>query len=89
MKFLFATGVRTSEAIGLRWKHINFDREEIKIYEVLARGDNGETSGSKRVRKGTKTENRRVLPCTGKLKEMLWARPRANDLVFPSPTGQG
>jgi len=93
VKFLFATGVRTSEAIGLRWKHINFDREEIEIYEVLARGDNGETSGSKRVRKGTKTENSRVLPCAGKLKEMLWARRQANlnakpdDLVFPSPTG--
>lgn len=94
VKFLFATGVRTSEAIGLRWKHIKFDREEIEIYEVLARGDKGETSGSKRVRKGTKTENSRVLPCTGKLKEMLWARRQANlnakpdDLVFPSPTGK-
>ncbi len=91
VKFLFATGVRTSEAIGLRWKHISFSREEIEIYEVMARGDNGSTSN--RVRKGTKTENLRAIPCKGKLKRMLIARKacavnsKPDDLVFPSPKG--
>ena len=91
VKFLFATGVRTSEAIGLRWKHINFGREEIEIYEVMARGDDGSTSN--RVRKGTKTENLRAIPCKGKLKDMLQTRkastinPKPDDLVFPSPRG--
>jgi integrase len=91
VKFLFATGVRTSEAIGLRWKHINFSREEIEIYEVMARDDDGSTSN--RVRKGTKTDNLRAIPCKGKLKAMLTARkdsttnPKPDDLVFPSPTG--
>ncbi|WP_009632681.1 site-specific integrase [Synechocystis sp. PCC 7509] len=91
VKFLFATGVRTSEAIGLRWKHISFSREEIEIYEVMARGDDG--SSSHRVRKGTKTENLRAIPCKGKLKAMLQSRKdstinlKPDDLVFPSPTG--
>ena len=92
VKFLFATGVRTSEAIGLRWKHIDFGREEIEIYEVMARGDDGSTSN--RVRKGTKTENLRAIPCKGKLKDMLQTRksstfnPKPDALVFPSPKGK-
>ncbi len=91
VKFLFATGARTSEAIGLRWEHISFSREQIEIYEVMARGDDG--SSSNRVRKGTKTDNLRVIPCKGKLKAMLIARKdstinlKPDDLVFPSPTG--
>lgn len=35
--FLFLTGVRTSEAIGLQWKHIDFERNLMFIYESLSR----------------------------------------------------
>ena len=32
VKFLFLTGTRTSEAIGLQWKHLDFDRNLMFIY---------------------------------------------------------
>jgi integrase len=48
--FLFSTGVRTSEAIGLRWKHIGSDC--IWIGESLTKG----------IRKSTKTNRARTIP---------------------------
>jgi integrase len=92
VKFLIATGVRPSEAIGLRWKHIDFSRNEIQIYESLSRGDDGSTS--QRLRKGTKTNNLRVLPLLGKLKAVLEQRfeavadQRPDSLVFTTLTGK-
>lgn len=90
VEFLFLTGCRPSEAIGLQVKHVNLQRH-IEISSVLARGDRGETNGAARVRKPTKTDNVRYLP----LNPRLWAllEPRCTGkpseaLVFASPTGQ-
>jgi integrase len=85
--FLFKTGVRNAEAIGLRIKHLDFGSNQISIREVLARTLKS-TGANNRVRKSTKNEKERILPLTPDLASVL--RPlvenRApDDLVFLSP----
>jgi integrase len=81
VEFMFLTGVRTAEAIGLRWQHINDDFSSIWIGESLSRG----------IRKSTKTNKARYIPLNDKIKALLKARRPENyypdDLVFPSPDG--
>jgi len=83
VEFLFGTGCRTGEAIGLRWRHLSDDCSTVWIGESLSRG----------VRKATKTNKARTIALTPKLKAMLLARRPANfdpdGLVFPSPKGGG
>jgi integrase len=88
--FLFKTGVRNAEAVGLRVKHINLQSNHIYIREVLARTLKS-TSASNRVRKSTKNEKERILPLTRDLKEVLsplLVGKKEDDLVFQSPTGK-
>lgn len=90
VKFLFWTGTRTSEAIGIQWKHIDFNRNLLFIYESLGRNEN---SSSKRVRKVTKTNKMREFPLGNGLLQMLKKRYEESDknaesLVFPSPNGK-
>lgn len=90
MYFLFKTGVRNAEAIGLRVKHIDLKNRVIHIKEVMARTLKS-TAGKDRVRKSTKNEKERVLPLTQDLLEVLTPQIRgknADDLVFPSSTGK-
>lgn len=97
VEFVFSTACRPSEAIGLRWRDLDFDQNLIVISTVLARDEKGNSSSSRRVRKERKTDkgkNRRVTPksllMTERLKEMLLERkasfPNAqpDHLVFPS-----
>ncbi len=64
VEFMFLTGVRTAEAIGLRWQHISEDFASVWIGESLSRG----------VRKSTKTNKARYIPLNDKLKTLLKAR---------------
>lgn len=81
VEFLFGTGCRTGEAIGLQWKHLADDCSTVWIGESLSRG----------VRKSTKTNRARTFSLTSKLRTMLLARRPAecdpNGLVFTSPKG--
>lgn len=91
VRFLFMTGCRPSEAIGLRWRDVDLSKGIITISSVLARDEDGRTSSNRRVRKETKTNSIRTLSCKGALKEMLLSR-KSNDatpdeLVFGSPEG--
>jgi integrase len=54
VEFLFGTGCRTSEAIGLRWGHLSDDCSTVWIGETLSRG----------VRKPTKTNRARTITLT-------------------------
>lgn len=81
VEFLFRTGCRTSEAIGLRWRHLSDDCSAVWIGETISRG----------VGKPTKTNKARTVPLTPKLQAMLLDRKPVNvapeDLVFPSARG--
>jgi integrase len=80
--FLFATGCRTSEAIGLRWRDLSEDCTKLWVGESVSRG----------VRKPTKTNRDRTLRLNPELTELLLSRRLAqfqpDSLVFPSKTGK-
>ncbi len=89
MYFLFKTGVRNAEAIGLRVSSVDLQLNQIHIKEVLARSLKN-TSSLNRVRKETKNGKERVLPLTSDLLEVLLpviTNKKADDLVFQSPNG--
>ena len=81
IEFLFLTGCRPSEAIALRWKHIDASLTQITFCEAFVYG----------VTKDTKTSKSRSFPVNPKLRSLLEAvKPMAIDgesLVFPSKTG--
>lgn len=81
-KFLFWTGCRPSEAIGLQWKHIAPDLTEITFTEAVVEGN----------RKDTKTHTVRKFPVNSKLKALLsdikiLHRSGLEELVFLSEKG--
>lgn len=87
--FIFKTGVRNAEAIGLRVGSVDLKKNLVFIHEVMARTVNGTHAGA-RVRKETKNGKQRYLPLTTDLREILL--PLLNgktneDLVFPSVNG--
>jgi integrase len=87
--FVFYTGVRNAEAIGLRVKHINLTLNTIEISETFARTKKGSHHAA-RIRKGTKTENVRYLPLMDNLKWVLISQienKQPDDFVFTSQTG--
>jgi integrase len=87
-KFLFLSGCRMSEAIGLQWKHVDFERGEICICESLGRLLD---KTYERVRKSTKTGSVRFLGINAELTKVLEqvspARKNFEELVFKNPTG--
>lgn len=86
--FLFSTGVRTSEAIALTWKDVDFENNTVTISESIGIANDGN-----KVRKGTKTGVVRVIPISPKLAILLKSMATWNmninptGIVFPSLTG--
>jgi integrase len=82
VEFLFSTGCRIGEAIGLKWKHLSDDCSKVWIGESVSRS---------KVRKATKTNRARQFRLTPGLQEMLCNRRpqvwKGDDLVFPAPKG--
>jgi len=88
--FLFKTGVRNAEAIGLRVGSVDLCANVIYIKEVLARSMKS-SSSAQRIRKSTKNGKERVLPLTTDLRAILSPLVMGkgpDDLVFVSPTGK-
>lgn len=89
LKFLFLSGCRLSEAIGLCWRHVDFARNEVCICEALAQRKDG--NGYERIRKSTKTGSVRFLKINAALAELLEqvkpACPNPDELVFKNPSG--
>jgi len=85
VRFLFMTGCRTSEAVGLRWGHISKDCLKIVFSEAIV------NVSSRGIKKDTKTHKPRRFPCNSALQELLLSiRPKnysREDLVFTSLTG--
>ncbi|MEG4521130.1 MULTISPECIES: site-specific integrase [unclassified Microcoleus] len=88
-KFLFLSGCRLGEAIGLRWQHIDFTRREICICESLSQRKDG--NGYERVRKCTKTGSVRFLKINAELGKLFEQVKPTNihpdELIFKNPTG--
>ena len=88
--FIFKTGCRPSEAVGLRVSSVNLDNQTITIKEVLARTIK-HTSALQRIRKETKNGKIRTLPLTEDLSAVLTPvliNKQPDDLVFLSPKGK-
>lgn len=85
VKFLFFTGCRPSEVIGLQWKHIKEDK--ILLQQSVVHGVGGHVRKS-----GLKTQDFRYFPINAQLRTILDSVKPDNvnpeDLVFPSPTGK-
>jgi integrase len=87
IKFLFWTGCRPSEAIGLRWSSVLPDCSRIHFHESVV-----EVSGRLARRLETKTGVKRWFNCQGTrlqvlLQSMRPENPDPDALVFPSPKG--
>jgi len=84
VQFLFLTGCRTGEAIGLRWQHVSLDCTQITFCESY--------DSQLDIRKTTKTGKPRKFPCNQKLSSLLLSIRPANtspdSLVFTSPNGK-
>ena len=88
IKCLFITGMRTSEAIGLQWKDIDFQTKTLTISESLT----SPKRSAQRIRKSTKTGIPRHFPMNAKLLALFESRYRtgmnSQELVFQSPQGK-
>jgi integrase len=86
VKFLFWTGCRPCEAVGLRWGSVTKDCSRIHFHESIV-----EVSGKLVRREETKTGVKRWFSCTPKLQKLLRSiRPKdfqPDDLVFAAPKG--
>jgi integrase len=81
VEFLFLTGCRTGEAVGLRWSHLIDQCSKVWVGESVVRG----------VRKETKTNKDRTFQLSNRVTTMLLARRpedhKPDDLVFPTIEG--
>jgi len=87
--FIFKTGVRNAEAIGLRAGKVNIPVKTILINEVLARSLKS-TSSQQRIRKETKNGKERLLPLTSDLLTVLspvLEGKSYDDLLFTTANG--
>ncbi|MBV8885959.1 MAG: tyrosine-type recombinase/integrase [Chroococcidiopsidaceae cyanobacterium CP_BM_RX_35] len=86
VEFLFLTGCRTSEAVGLKWKHISPDLSKITFSETIV------NVSSKKIRQGLKTQDKRTFPCNKQLRLFLLSIKPENlepdSPVFTSIKGQ-
>lgn len=73
IEFLFVSGTRTSEALGLRWEHIDFEKKIIYLQEARVLAINGRKQAEVQ-KKGLKTQKRRLLPMNNRLYELLLNR---------------
>ena len=70
IEFSFYTGARTSETLGLKWEHVDFQKKVIKFQEALVLATNGH-SGISVQKKGLKTQKTRIFPMNNQLYELL------------------
>ena len=80
--FLFGTGCRFGEAVGLRWEHLGGEFKTVWIGESISRG----------YLRSTKTNQDRTIVLSSSIQAMVRSRhsrlnPEPNDLMFPAPRG--
>lgn len=81
VEFLFLTGCRTSEACGLRWRHLSDECDRAWVGEMLVR----------RVQRPAKNLKAREVPLSDRVKQLLLTRkpsqPDPDDLIFFATEG--
>jgi integrase len=86
--FLFLTGCRPSEAVGLQWKYVSAEFDLIRFETSITTSGRGKALRMD----GSKTNRKRSFPCSPRLQKLLKSvypsHPQPDDLVFPSPTGK-
>jgi integrase len=86
VQFLFYTGCRPSEAIGLQWKDIDLDKQTVFFQGAVVQSLQGLVR-----KKGLKTQAFRRFKINDQLREILESiKPltcNADSLVFPGPEG--
>lgn len=84
VRFLFLTGCRTGEAIGLQWQHINLECTQITFCETY--------NGYLKLQKETKTYKTRKFPCNKAVRGLLHSiRPpkfKPDDYIFTNTSGK-
>lgn len=88
VEFMFFTGVRTGEAVGLLWRYVDFDKRLISVKQSVTR----ERNGYKKVVSQPKTrQSIRNLRMSDRVFDLLISiKPQETNLaefVFKSPTG--
>lgn len=88
VEFLLFSGVRTGEAVGLRWCDVDLERQTIAIEQSLSR----ERGGYRKIAKRPKTlQSRRLLKMSVRVYELFLKIKNAiygeKELVFKSPNG--
>ena len=84
VEFLFLTGCRPNEAVGLKWDDIDPDYRFINFNGGIFCTNTGKRLDSK----GSKNNSSRKFPCNQELREFLQSLPRTHALVFPSKDGR-
>lgn len=84
VEFLFLTGCRPHEAVGLEWKDIDPAYQFITFNGGIycANGKHVSTKGM-----GSKNNKIRKFPINARLRALLESLERQSELVFPSPKG--
>ena len=87
VQFCFFTGCRPSEAIGLQWKHIDFDNSVVKFRQAVVFGEGYQPT----IKDGLKTQEKRDFPINNQLREILITHKpegaKPNDFVFSAKEG--
>ncbi len=88
---LFFLGLRPSEAAGLRWKDIDFQRNIVQVRGSLSRNPDGRSAGYARQWKITKNGEERDLVMPTPIRQILEGRlqpgDKPGDLIFLTPKG--
>lgn len=79
--FLFYTGCRPGEAIGLEWGHVG--KDAIVFQQVAGRDELGRLA----ILPGLKTQRKRSVPLNRQIREVLERCDRASRYVFAAPGG--
>lgn len=85
VKFLFLTGSRFNECVGLRWANVDFQEGYVLIRESLSKDPRGTY---KKIQKERKNGGSIIFPMTPGLREILQNQPRINAYVFLSVRGK-
>ncbi len=87
VEFMFRTGCRPSEAVGLQWRHISHDFKTITFEQAVTTSENGLV-----VKQGLKTQHKRIFPCnkdlTAFLKSISSEQIDREQFIFKSQKGK-